>query len=517
MSGGGEGEAAALAAEEFRRYARTHLLGFIFWCWQMSPKKMPFKVGRHTRGICERIDRAVSDYLSAGRTTYLNVNVPFRHGKSEIVSRFLPAYFIGRCADRDPGVILSGYSTSLCRGFSKKVQGIVRSEQYRALFPGVRIRDDHRAAEEWSVEGSQGVVVAQGLEGSITGKGGNLIVVDDYCKDRADAESATMRENTWAAFKDVVMTRLNGAGVVIVCATRWHVDDIVGRIKEGMRRDPGFPRFEDLIYPARKTGPGGWDYLFPEQYPPSWYDAQRATLGSYSAAALLDCSPVSDAMKEFRDEWLCWYDAPPPRERMNVYMFVDPSSGRHKEVGRERSDRTAMAVVGYGADGNRYLLDLVYDRLNLAERTAAAFDLWATWRPTTVFYEQVGMQADVEHIRERQEATGWHFSIVPLPQKVEKETRIRALQPDFEAHRWWFPCLLRKQSYSDGRIYFPLQELVEEEYRCFPGCRHDDGLDCLAHTMHPLVAACTAFPETGEGGADGAGVYRANTAWSAFR
>lgn len=133
-----------------------------------------------------------------------------------------------------------------------------------------------------------------------------------------------------------------------------------------MRKDPLFPRFEDLIYPARKPGADGWDYLFPEQYPPSWYDAQRATLGSYSSAALLDCEPVSDAMKEFRPEWLCYYDSPPPRETMNVYLFVDPSSGKRKETGRERSDRTAMQVWGFGADGNDYLLDFVYDRMNLA-------------------------------------------------------------------------------------------------------------------------------------------------------
>jgi len=502
-----------LAAEEFRRYAQTHLLGFILWCWQMNPEKMPFKVGRHTRGICERIDQAIEDYLTKGATTYLNVNVPFRHGKSEIVSRFLPAYFLGRCAAVDPSVILSGYSTSLCKGFSKKVQAIVRSEQYHALFPKIEIKEDHRASEEWSVVGSQGVVCAQGLEGSITGKGGNLIVVDDYCKDRADAESVTMRNNMWEAFKDVVMTRLNGAGVVIVCATRWHTDDIVGRIKDGMKKDPNFPRFEDLIYPARKPGKDGWDYLFPEQYKPSWYDAQRATLGSYSSSALLDCEPVSDAMKEFKHEWLSYYDNPPPRETMSVYLFVDPSSGKKKETGREKSDRTAMQVWGFGADGNDYLLDFVYDRMNLAERTQAAFDLYETWKPANTFYEEVGMQADIEHILGEQNRLGWHFNIVPLPQKVVKEARIRALQPGFEQHRVWFPKFLRKQSYSDHRVYFPLQEMIEEEYDCFPGCNHDDGLDCMAHRLHPLVVSMISRPMLGVEEYKDMDVYSANTKW----
>lgn len=511
-------ELTQLATEEFRRYARTHLLGFIFWCWQMNPEKLPFRVGRHTRGICERIDRAIEDYLTEGKTTYLNINVPFRHGKSEIVSRFLPAFFLGKCAERNPSIILSGYSTSLCKGFSKKVQGIVRSEQYQHLFPDIKIRDDQRAAEEWSVDGSQGVVVAQGLEGSITGKGGNLIVVDDYCKDRAEAESITMRDNMWEAFKDVVMTRLNGEGVVIVCATRWHTDDIVGRIKEGMKKDPNFPQFEDLVYPARKEGKDGWDYLFPEQYKSSWYEAQRATLGAYSAAALLDCNPVSDEMKEFRAEWLHYYDTPPPREMMNLYMFVDPSSGKKKEVGREKSDRTAIQVWGFGADGNDYLLDFQYDRLNLEQRTRCVFDMVKTWGVSNVFYEQVGMQADVEHIVGEQNRLGWHFPITPLPQKVVKEARIRALQPAFEAGRMWFPQFLRKQSYADGRIYFPVTEMVEEEYNTFPACFHDDGLDCMAHTHHPLVVSMVSRPLLGDAGfyerdTKGREIYRANTEW----
>ena len=497
-------------AELLRRKAQTDLLAFLAYCWWMPT---PLKVGRHTVATCNRLTKAIDDYLDFGKTTYLLINMPFRHGKSDIMSRALPAFFLGRCAAKQPNVIMSGYGASLIEGFSQKTQEIVRSEAYQRVFPEVKI-EGRGSAAEWRIRGSQSTVYATGLGGSITGKGANLIDVDDYCKNREEAESKSQRDKLWASFKDDLMTRLNpGGGLVAVCATRWHLDDISGRILEAMKRDRKFPRFEELVFPARKAGDGGWETLFPELYDREWYDTQRATLGTYSAAALLDCEPVSDATKEFKDGWLCYYDTPPPRETMGVYLFVDPSSGKKKEAGREKSDRTAMEVWGFGADGNDYLLDMVYDRMNLEERTRCAFDLYATWRPAITFYEQIGMQADIEHIIGEQNRLGWHFSITPLPQKVAKETRIRSLQPGFENHRIWFPKFLRKQSYADGRIYFPVQEMVEEEYRTFPGCVHDDGLDCMAHTRHPLVAGAITRPLLSENPFDRPESYRANTAW----
>lgn len=500
--------------ELLRRAAQGNLLAFLQYVWWMPSQ---LHIGRHTRELCARLTRAVEDFR-AGKDTYLIVNMPFRHGKSDLVSRALPAYFLGRCRDMQPNVIMSGYGSSLVKGFSSNVQNIVESEAYGRLFPGMKIDPEKNATDEWRIKDSVSSVYAQGLGGSITGKGGNLIIIDDYCKNAEEAESQTTRDKTWESFKTDLCTRTNApAHIIIVCATRWHVDDLVGRIYEEMKKNPDYPRYESLIYPAHKDGPDGWKTLFPEHYRDSWYDAQRAMLGAYSAAALLDCAPVSDVMKEFRSEWLSYYDTPPPRETMSIYMLCDPSSGRKKEVGRGRSDRTAMMVVGLGADGNDYLLDMQYDRLNLEQRTRCAFDMYETWRPANTFYEQVGMQADIEHIQGEQNRLGWHFNITPLPQKTAKEVRIRSLQPGFENHRIWFPKFLRKQSYADGRVYFPVQEMVEEEYDTFPGCFHDDGLDCLAHTRHPLFVAMTSRPLLGADGYRELDTARANTEWKAFR
>ena len=491
------------AIELLRRRARVDLLSFMRWCWWM-PSSRPLRVGRHTRTLCDRLTKAVDDWM-LGRSTYLMVNMPFRHGKSDIVSRALPAFFLGRCASFHPDVIMSGYGTSLVKGFSKKVQSIMRSDAYHALYPGVVPDDIRRAAEEWSVAGSQGVVVAQGLGGSITGKGGNLIIVDDYCKNREEAESKTMRDKVWDSFSDDLMTRTNApAAIVVVCATRWHEDDLAGRIVESMAKDPDYPRFESLVFPARKSGPEGWDTLFPELYGRDWYDSQRAQLGSYSAAALLDCVPIGDEARVFRKEWLRYYDKAPSLDHMAIYFFADSANSK-----KDEADFTTIWVVGYGSDGNYYVLDGVHDRLSLSERTDALFDLHRFWRPRAVFWEQVGAMSDVSHIQYVQGVQDYRFTIWPLAQRVEKATRIRSLQPIFEAGRMWFPKHLFKQS-ADGRRYDMIEQFVADEYLPFPSVRHDDMLDPLADITHKDLIGVATFPRIGS---DGQEACSANTEW----
>jgi len=280
--------------EEWRvAKAGEDLLSFMDYCW-WNP--YPFKIGRHTRAICDRLTRAVEDY-KRGKSTYLIITVPFRHGKSEIVSRALPAWFLGVNAAAQPDVIMTGYGADLIEKFSRKAMLIVNSDAYRRVFPGVEL--GKTTAKNWNIRGSVGEVTAVGLGGAITGSGGNLIIIDDYCKSRAEAVSGAFRTKTWEAFRNDVFTRQNApACIFLITATPWHVDDLIGRIRKEMDEDPDFPRFERLSFPARKEGPGGWETLFPEQFSKLWYDNQRSVLGR-QAAALLDCDPQFEGGERF--------------------------------------------------------------------------------------------------------------------------------------------------------------------------------------------------------------------------
>lgn len=259
------------------------MLAFMQHVWWMPGK---FFIGRHTRAICERIDRAIEDFI-AGRSTFLYVGVPFRHGKSDIISRSLPAYFLGRVAEHDPSIILTGYGASLVEGFGADAKRIIRGDAFRELFPTVKLSGETNNASEWMIEGSTGRVTCAGLGGAISGKGGALIVVDDYCKKREEAESKTYRDKTWASFSNEVMTRRAPVSIVIVVATPWHTDDIRGRIREKMT-DPEFPQFEFMEFPARNAD---GSFLFEERMGAQWYREQYATLSKYEASGLLDINP----------------------------------------------------------------------------------------------------------------------------------------------------------------------------------------------------------------------------------
>lgn len=257
----------------------------------------PLLIGRHTRAIAAALDLAVERFIS-GASTFLDIAVPFRHGKSDLVSRAFPAYFLGRCAELQPDVIQSGYGADLVEGFSRDVKRIIGGDRYRVLFPGIQLARGSNNVGSWSVAGSTGKVTVAGLGGAITGKGGHLIVVDDYCKSRAEALSEAYRRRTWDSFRADLLTRRAPASIVIVCATPWHVQDLRGMIRSEMAENPDFPRFDRLQFPARD--PGG-EYLFPERFAPEWYRQQYAMLGRL-AAGLLDCAPTLEGGNRFQVE-----------------------------------------------------------------------------------------------------------------------------------------------------------------------------------------------------------------------
>jgi len=283
----------AEAAKELlrRRRARTHLLDFMLFVWWMPT---PLIVGRHTRAICEALDRAVERYL-AGESSFLDISVPFRHGKSDIVSRAFPAYFLARCAAAQPDVIMSGYGAELVESFSRDTKRIITSPAYKLLFPACQLARGANNLSAWSMAGSSGKVTVAGLGGALTGKGGSLLILDDYCKTRAEAISQRYRDRTWESFTADFLTRRAPASIVIVCATPWHVDDIRGRMRKAEKENPDFPKFEQLRFPARD--PEG-TLLFLDRFPESWYREQYATLGKL-AAGLLDCSPTLEGGNRF--------------------------------------------------------------------------------------------------------------------------------------------------------------------------------------------------------------------------
>lgn len=471
---------AALIDECARYKARTRLLDFIRYCWW---NKSPFMEGRHTRAICDRLTRAVRDFRR-GRSTYLIITVPFRHGKSDIVSRALPAWFLGTCADMDPDIIMTGYGADLITKFSRRAQAIIESAAYRKLFPGLAI--GKRTEKNWGLSGQVGEVTAVGLGGAITGSGGNLIVIDDYCKSRAEAVSETFRNKTWDGFRNDVFTRQNApACIMCVTATPWHTDDLIGRIEREQAENADFPRFERLSFPARKPGPDGWETLFPERFSRAWYASQRAVLGK-QAAALLDCAPQLEGGNRFDPDRVQYHDTLdgwPVLREMRAWDLASSAKERDKDDpdwtwgirGCVRTERLKGGVVRR----ELWLRDMVCIRAEAPERNRLIAETARRDGPGVVqCIEAFGAFKDA-YAQFREALAG--VAVVRKSQLPgDKSAKAAPLEPIFDVgavHVYRPGC--HGQALPRWR----------EDFAAFPDGKHDDAVDATAILYHEQTAS----------------------------
>ncbi|CAI3932254.1 phage terminase large subunit [Commensalibacter papalotli (ex Botero et al. 2024)] len=231
-------QARVIALHELkkRRSARAHLIDFTVYT------KQDYFTGLHHRLLCEKLEA-----VEQGRIKRLMVFMPPRHGKSELTSKRFPAWFLGRNPTKQ--LIVASYSAKLSDSFGKDVRNIVGSRLFKNIFPAVSLSSDSKAKDLWETN-QGGVFLSSGVGGSITGYGGDLAIIDDPVKDRQDAESLNIRDNIWDWYKSVLRTRIMPGGAIILALTRWHVDDLAGRLMNEMENGTG-EVWDILHLPAR--------------------------------------------------------------------------------------------------------------------------------------------------------------------------------------------------------------------------------------------------------------------------
>ena len=338
--------------------AQCNFLEFIKYIFKHDGKE--YIVGRHTSEICAKIDLALTNLFQHKISAEILLTVPFRHGKTEIVSRLLPAYIIGKYGsvpENNPHciqleVILGCYNKDLASTISKHAKKYIQSPGYHDVFPNVAISKESAAASEWAVDvvdpatGDRHQICefhAAGMLSGVTGKGASILIIDDILKNREEAESQTYRDKQWDSYRDDFRTRLAPLYLHILCATRWHVDDVLGRVIEknnplSDKFDPQFPEF-DLLHYRAKAEDGS--YLFTERFTPEWYERQFASLGPYSAAALLQGDPVAKGGNMLPVGKVRIVDSIPPTliESSLPIRFWDLAS-TEKEVSKDDPDAT---------------------------------------------------------------------------------------------------------------------------------------------------------------------------------
>ena len=464
---------AEAAAEVLaRRKARE---SFSHYCAYRLPDDMT--MAEHHVLLTSELDK-----IEKGENDRLLVMMPPGSAKSTYGSVYFPEYFAGR--NPQLSIIAASHTAELAERFGRRVRNGLEETEFHALFPTVTLAPDSTAAGRWGTN-MGGEYTAVGVGGSVTGRRGDLIIVDDPVRSREDADSERVREKTWDWWTNDLLTRLKPGGRIVVIMTRWHEDDLAGRLLE---REPQRWRVIKLPMVAGDNDPLGrepGDRLWKEWFTDEM--VRQAQQDPRSWISLYQQEPRPAEGAEFKRSWVVRFNSSP--KKMNKIILVDPAGDpQTAKAGtkRKKSDRTVMWVVGLAADGNAFLVDGLIDRLTLTQRADKLFDLHKKHKPVQVRYERYGMQADIPHIQSEMEHRQYRFKITEVAGAVEKNARIRRLIPWFEHGRMWLPQQL---NYTDvqGQSKELIQELLEVEYATFPVGRYDDGLDCLARIDEPSL------------------------------
>lgn len=355
-----EEEAAAQSRERFLTFVQTTYCG----------KAERYDVNWHHELLAGELQHFVSDECP---DRFLMVFMPPRHGKSELVSRNLPAWYLGRNPNRE--VMGASYSADLAEDMSSDVQRIMTGPAYKRIFPGVRIlegsgsrySEDKRSRGAFSIIGHSGQYRCAGVGGAITGRGADLFIIDDPIKNRADAESETHREKTWKWYTSTVRTRLSKRGKIILLLTRWHEDDLAGRLIRQMRQEPQADQWRVFSLPAQyeasehshpqdKRGAG--DALWKTEFDLENLLQVKATLGSYEYGALYQQRPLPPGGAVIQREWLLQHIIAKAPTHLAWVRYWDLACTSNK-----KGNRTAGVQVAMDA-GNLFIRNMIKGRWN---------------------------------------------------------------------------------------------------------------------------------------------------------
>jgi len=384
----------------------------------------------------------------------------------------------------DPEVTFGIFSHTrpIAKAFLRQIMREFESNKIlQGTFPDILWGENLKDAPKWSEDDglivkrrtnpNEATIEAWGLvDGQPTSKHFRKLLYDDVVT-QASVNTPEMIEKTKVALEQSYNLASDGA-VKRFAGTRWDFNDTYATIIE---RGTVKLRF----HPGREKGEeDGKSVYWSEQV----HHEKRRDMGPHTYAAQVLLNPKAHALQGFEREWLRFYQmiTPAQAKKMNKYILVDSANEK-----RQESDYTAMWVIGLGADGNYYCLDMVRDRLNLTERTNRLFALYDRWKPIKqVRWERYGLNADIQHIKTEQEHRNYRFDITEVAGITKKDDRIGRLIPLFEQGKIYLPKTLFVTNWEKITVDV-VRSFIEEEYAGFPVSGHKDLLDALARICEP--------------------------------
>lgn len=416
-----------------------------------------------------RHQRILDDHLEAverGEIDRLMVFMPPRHGKSEKASKRFPPWYLGRRPDRQ--IIAASYNSDLATDFGREVRNIMASAEYADVFPDTRLRQDSRAADRMNTDAG-GAYFAVGVGTATTGRGAHLGLIDDPFKDRQDADSELQRDRVWDWYRSTFYTRLMPGGAVVLIQTRWHEDDLAGRLleQEGRIEDGG--QWTVLDLPAiDAVGLPLW---------PEWYDIPalrriEATIGPREWSALYQQKPQPDEGTYFQRDWFKrWSHLPLVHKYGTSDYATKDGSG----------DYTVHHIWGVDPQGDLYLVDRWRGQTTSDVWIERHCDLVELHKPLAWFGEAGPIYRAIEPaMQRRMRERSAMVRMEPLPSISDKPTSARGFQ----------------SRAATGRVYLPDTpegDAVLDELLRFPAGKYDDEVDACSKIgralddMHPAI------------------------------
>lgn len=417
-----------------------------------------YSVGAHHK-VMARIFKDVAE----GRKKRVIINIAPRHGKSELTSYLLPAWYLGLHPDHQ--IIMATHTASLSEDFGGRVRNLINSPEYHQVFPGTSLAEDKKGAGSWATAAG-GKYYAVGVGGALAGRGANLLVIDDpHSEQDLKSGSKLPFEHAWNWYQTGPRQRLMWGGSIIVVMTRWGQLDLTAKLVDYQSRNPDADQWEVIEFPA--ILPSG-KALWPEKWPVEELLKTKATINPRFWNAQYQQEPTSDSVAIIKREmWRVWEAETPPECQ---YVIQSWDTAFETKTSADYSACTTWGVWYNEEENNNaqlVLLDAFKDRMEFPELKQVALDHYKEWQPDAFIVEKKAAGAPlIQELR----LAGIPVQEFSPSRGNDKMVRVNAVADLFASGKVWAP---------DTRW---ANEVIEE-MASFPVGEHDDFVDTTTQAL----------------------------------
>ena len=446
------------ALEEVRgkEESRTDFLTFVNRMWPA------FISGRHHKVMADAFERVAN-----GELKRLIINMPPRHTKSEFASYLFPAWYLGRYPEKK--VIQTAHTAELAVGFGRKVRNLINQEDFQEVFPGIELSSDSKAAGRWNTN-KKGDYFAIGVGGAVTGKGADVLIIDDPHSEQDAAVGAynpEVYDKVYEWYTSGPRQRLQPGGAIIVVMTRWSTRDLTGQIIKSATQREGADEWEVIELPA--VMPSG-DPLWPEFWPIDQLDSLKAELPVSKWSAQYQQDPTSEEGALIKREWWQEWEYENPPHCDAIIQSWDTAF-----LKTQRADYSACTTWGVfhhpNENGesipNLILLDAYKEKLEFPDLKRAAYEKYWEYEPDQMIVEAKAAGSPlIFELR----AMGIPVTEFTPSRGQDKIARVNAVSDLFASGIVWCPATR-------------WAEEVVEECAAFPAGDNDDLVDSTTQAL----------------------------------